>query len=162
MIGPPLLITSEQPWPPKISSRPGSFGQLHPATGAWTPTCRLTRLVQRTSNSDFATVKNLGIPPDSGSARFRMIRCVAAAALNWAVSLCDHLETMIFTSEPNADDGSAAEEWMNYCCATANGFEPVSAEMAPTTDVHVTGTISVCDFYTAGGFDLCPCNEFFF
>lgn len=61
-----------------------------------------------------------------------------AAAPKWAVSLCDRLETMIFTSELNARAQTMADHhfWNN-------NYKPVP-EMAPTTNLRVTGSIPEC------------------
>jgi hypothetical protein len=126
MVGsPPLMALELHPRPAEIR---GSHVQLH-LTSSWTSTRRLS-LLQRSTPTTKST------RPRLSGARCRMLQF--AAAPKWAVSLCDRLETMIFTSELNARAQTMADHhfWNN-------NYKPVP-EMAPTTNLRVTGSIPVC------------------
>lgn len=57
----------------------------------------------------------------------------------WAISLCDHLEKKVMSWAAGGDDIDDKEA----CYLLLENYAPVS-EMAPTTDLSITGSIPAC------------------
>lgn len=144
MIGPSVHRPRTSEIKPASEQLPLAAGSLRATPQRW--------LLQQKSCSKFGAAAVTHMRPDL-AVRSRMVQ--SAAAPIWAVSLCDRLETMIFTSETKTRRGpeSSPQTEMNHYLS--DNFEPVP-EMAPTAvqDLHVSGTIPVClhSYHTRGGF----------